>query len=197
MATKPPPPTFQPQRPDLIVNGSRASANVFNTISDNQVWLYSQDVPFCNFYTQTWHEATTPNYTILLKGRVPPYCNYMEFWFWCVGEYNEATTVPPKITVESLDTGDIQYISLITGGSETSTKGTALRENEARWVSLKGIPDSTLLHADFSATALEIVTAPSEAWAEIEVTIKTSTSGVQIYTGACLAVAPRGSLDAD
>lgn len=193
MAFAPAPTSFIPQRSDQIRNGTVASANLIETVRRNQLWLASQDSSFSNFYVQPKHVAGAIE--IVQAFRIPPFCSYVEFWFWAAGTFNVAGN-PPSIMATSLDTSDEVLLNMIPSGSDTTLKPSVMREDEAEWVSMRGLP------YDFptpppGTRALRVADPNSVlrgGWRNIRVKIETSGEHVQIYTAAIRTVPARGLL---
>ncbi len=205
-----PVPTFQIQTPSQVANGSLCTGSLVSTISDNQMWLHSQDVPFINFYTKPSHSdgggvvgelpgiQGTPDYAFMTKFRIPPFVEYMEIWFWLASAFDEVVGTPPQVIVTCDETGDIVYLTLIEAGSNVAGKGTTLRENEAAWVGLTGVPDESLTEpTELSGRALMVSEGYNgetrlNEWQEITITVTVPDSVVQIFTAACRAIPSRG-----
>lgn len=188
------PTSFIPQRADQIRNGTVASANLIETVRHNQLWLATQDFSFSNFYLQPKHVAGAIE--IIQAFRIPPFCSYVEFWFWAAGTFNAADTAPPFILATSLDTSDEVLLNMIPSGSDTTLKPSVMREDEAGWVSMRGLP-TDLTTPGPGVRALQVAdpdSSPRSGWRNIRIKIETSGENVQLYTAAIRTLPAKGLL---
>ncbi len=159
--------TFLPQNPDDVYNGLKASGGTVLRAADNQTWLATQDIPAGNFYTNQRAAYNRTSEKIQFRTRLPPFCTHVEFWFWAIFNFDNATTNAPYIKVTCTDTGSVRKHYGVTGGSvDPLGKGTsgAGAVQQAQWIAFQGEDPGDLTNPDDFALAVEAVDSPDNAW---------------------------------
>jgi hypothetical protein len=159
-------------------NGTRANPSLFLNLADNQTWLATQDIPAGNFYTNTNGSYNRTANKFQFRVRMPPFTQWVEFWFWAVFNFEDVTQRQPYIRVACTDTGSVRRHYGGIGGSDTpagkGTGGNALSQ-EAFWISFQGTNVGDVANPEDYPLAVQGVTTPDNAW---------TTANFEVYTVA-------------
>lgn len=194
-------PYYLPQNPDDVYNGLKCSGSVVLRMADNQTWLATQDIPAGNFLTNQRAAATRTANKIQFKIRMPPFTTHVEFWFWTVFNFDNATTNAPYVKVYCTDTASTRKHYGATGGSDTPLgkgTGSAGISQQAHWIAFQGDDPGDLTTPDDFALAVEARTTADNAWGtanfEVSCVADSDAAAPIILSGYYRVVAPRQAL---
>jgi hypothetical protein len=179
--------TFQDDDWTYILNGSLASSSIFRKIAMNQTWLAVHDAEAMNFFTSTAGQTPAIPVYSAVSIRMPPFAQYVEFWFLCERNADDAASPYAWIGLGAVESGDSKVANMVFGGSNPAGKGAAWEgSREARWVVFTGTTGGTGGTED--PLAVKTVATPVNTWSEVNVTIGVSdTTGlggdIRIFTG--------------
>lgn len=148
--------------PQSVRNGSPAFASYAQGIAKNQHWLALTDTPIVNCMNGAFTSAYDP-YPITVD--VPPFCNFVEFAFFCVGSSTRTDSAAIIATGENTS-----VINEVPGSSTT------LSRERAGWVFMNAPDDGS----DNSPCVIKLASAPSENWTQATVDIELGVN-VTIY----------------
>lgn len=155
--------------PSNVRNGSLARAGSFYVLADNQHWLAMADTELTNFYQGTIDNEWT-NLAKTMTVQVPPFCQYAAFHFYAARDFDVRSSGASDVAgIKVVSPVDTRVIQKVPGGEDLflSGKGT-LSDGSYKWVDIDGIVSSPI---DNDATALKLVTSPSETWTTVSVTV--------------------------
>lgn len=185
------PTVFSHQDPIAVRNGTLAKAGLFSTMANNQTFLACGLTPFINFFMAT-HDATTESYlasegvwtnaTRTVQVLVPPFCQYVEFYFFAGKDFNGTSTTESYIEMQ-VDTDadtimdEFSRISNIPAGEDETHTGKTATWGDfmqgAAWVRASGA-QGALSRLDEDPGALKVVTNPVNYWRRVGVNIVVS-----------------------
>lgn len=166
-----------------VNNGALATASLAHTVIENQHWLAFGDTDAVNFLSG----APDTDITRAINVRIPPYCQYASFHFFCARDFNGTSSTLSYIDISC--TSSSRRTTTIPFGEDFASSGKATATADmAGWVHFEGISDNPLTSTP-SALRLLNDTAVSGDWTDVNVTIVASPK-VYLFTGAYRILPP-------
>lgn len=166
-----------------IVNGALATAGLAHTVIENQHWLAFGDTDTVNFLSG----APDENVTRTINVRIPPYCQYASFHFFCARDFNGSTTTFSYIDISC--TSSSRRTTTIPFGEDFASSGkTAATADMAGWVHFEGISDNPLTSTPSALRLLNDADVSGD-WTNVAVTVVASPK-VYLFTGAYRVLPP-------
>lgn len=185
------PGVYTHQDPTTVKNGTLAKASLFNTMAGNQTFLACGLTPFINFFlaqhdasTETGFSATGvwTNSTHTVQVLVPPFCQYVEFYFFAGKQFDSTATTEYYIEMQ-VDTDadttmdEFSRISHIPSGEDEDHTGKSGDWGDylqgGAWVRASGAAGALSRLAE-DPGALKVVTSPVNYWRRVGVDVVVS-----------------------
>lgn len=185
------PTIFTHQDPTTINNGTLAKSALLSTISSNQTFLACGLTPFVNFF-MAMHDVNTEtsfdadgvwtNATRTVQVLVPPFCQYVEFYFYAGKDFFGSSTTETYIEMQ-VDTDadtimdEFSRISHIPSGEDTTHTGKSGDWGDplsgGGWVRASGAQGALSRLAE-DPGAVKVVANPVNYWRRVGVDVVVS-----------------------
>lgn len=185
------PTVYTYQDPTTIKNGTLAKASLFGNMANNQTFLACGLTPFVNFFMAVHDDAAQVNLasegvwtgsTRTVQILLPPFCQYVEFYFFAGKDFNGTSTTESYIEMQ-VDTDadtimdEFSRISHIPAGEDETHTGKLGAWGDylqgGAWVRASGAAGALSRLAE-DPGALKVVTSPVNYWRRVGVDVVVS-----------------------